>query len=291
MSAVHSPANPGYLSADSSRPPSNTDALVEKRVRNAPDVAALRALIIDDEAIARKVLREELEQFDEVQVVGEAEDGISALTSIHEMSPDLIFIDLQMPGMSGLDVIRRLPSAGHLPMVVIVTAFDQYAIQAFEAGAIDYLLKPIGQDRLAQAVERAIRLRGKPATVAERLAHIQEIAEPEKNRSVRKIVARSGEEYLLLGTDEVLAFEADGELVWIVTGKRRYLATQPLKVLQEKLRDTSFRRIHRKALVNIDHVRKMSALSSQRWLVTLTNGQEFIVSKRQARHVRQLLTW
>jgi len=245
---------------------------VEKRVGNTPDVAALRALIVDDEAIARKILREELEQFDDVQVVGEAEDGFSALTSIRDSSPDLIFIDLQMPGMGGLDVIRRLPSAGHLPMVVIVTAFDQYAIQAFEAGAIDYLLKPIGQDRLAQAVERATRLRGKPAALAEQLAHVQEIAEPEKARSVRKIVARAGEEYLLLGTDEVLAFLADGELVWIVTARKRYLATQPLKAIQKKLRDTSFRRIHGTALVNIDHIRKMSSLSSQRWLVTLSNG-------------------
>ncbi|HKD07880.1 MAG TPA: response regulator [Bryobacteraceae bacterium] len=254
-------------------------------------MAPLRALIVDDETIARTILSEELEQFDDVEVVGEAEDGISALASIRDLSPDLIFIDLQMPGMGGLDVIRRLPSAGRLPMVVIVTAFDQYAIQAFEAGAIDYLLKPIGQDRLAQAVERAIRMRGKPSAVAEQLAHVQEIADPEKARSVRKIVARAGEEYLLLGTDEVLGFEADGELVWILTAKKRYLATQPLKTIQEKLKDTSFRRIHRKALVNIEHVRKMSALSSQRWLVTLTNGHELIVSKRQARHVRQLLSW
>lgn len=296
MSAVHSSANyslpkPGLLPVDFGLPPSNAELFFEKRVRNTPNVARLRALIVDDEAIARKVLREDLEQFDEVEIVGEAEDGIPALQSVRDLSPDLIFIDLQMPGMGGLDVIRRLPSAGHLPMVVIVTAFDQYAIQAFEAGAIDYLLKPIGQDRLAQAAERASRLRGKPAVVAEQLAHVQEIADPEKSRTVRKIVARAGEEYLLLGTDEVLAFEADGELVWIVTAKKRYLATQPLKVIQEKLRNTSSRRIHRKALVNIDHVRKMSAMSSQRWLVTLTNGQEFIVSKRQARHVRQLLTW
>ena len=287
---VLSSANPGLLPPDSGLPRLNAELLAEKRVRNAPDVT-LRALIVDDEAIARKILREELEQFGEVTVIGEADDGMSALTSIRNLSPDLIFIDLQMPGMGGLEVIRRLPASGHLPMVVIVTAFDQYAVQAFEAGAVDYLLKPIGQDRLAQAIERALRLHGKPAMVAERLAHVQEVAVHEKTRSVRKIVARAGDEYLLLGTDEVLAFEADGELVWIVTAKKRYLATQPLKTIQEKLQDTSFRRIHRNALVNIDHVRKMSALSSQRWLVTLTNGQEFIVSKRQARHVRQLLSW
>ncbi len=108
---------------------------------------------------------------------------------------------------------------------------------------------------------------------------------------VRRIVAKSGDEYLLLNAEEVFAFEADGDLVWIITTKKRYLATQSLKVIQEKLRNTNFRRIHRNALVNIDHVRKMSSLSSQRWLLTLANGQEFVVSKRQAHTVRQLLSW
>ncbi len=104
-------------------------------------------------------------------------------------------------------------------------------------------------------------------------------------------MAKSGDEYLLLNANEVLAFEADGDLVWIITAKKRYLATQSLTAIQDKLRHTNFRRIHRKALVNIDHVRKMSTLSSQRWLLTLANDQEFIVSKRQAHSVRQLLSW
>jgi two-component system LytT family response regulator len=251
----------------------------------------LRTLIVDDEPIARQILREELEQFDEIEIAGEAPDGASALAAIRELSPDLIFLDLQMPGLSGFDVIRKFPSLRHIPMVVIVTAFDQYAIQAFEAGAIDYLLKPIGQDRLAQSIERALKLRSRPAAVAEQLANIQDIAETSPAKTVRRIVARSGDDYLLLNAQEVVAFEAEGDLVWIITAKKRYLATQSLKVIQEKLQNTSFRRIHRKALVNIDHVRKMSTLSSQRWLITMSNNQEFIVSKRQARNVRQLLSW
>ncbi|MDP9055471.1 MAG: response regulator [Acidobacteriota bacterium] len=251
----------------------------------------LRTLIVDDEPIARQILREELEQLDEVEIAGEAHDGTSALAAIRELSPDLIFLDLQMPGSGGFDVIRKLPSVRHIPMVVIVTAFDEYAIRAFEAGAIDYLLKPIGQDRLARSVERALKLRVRPAAAAEQLAGIQEIAETSPTKTVRKIVARSGDEYLLLNAEEVFAFEAEGDLVWIITAKKRYLATQSLKVIQEKLHNTSFRRIHRKGLVNIDHVRKMSTLSSQRWLITLSNNQEFIVSKRQARNVRQLLSW
>lgn len=251
----------------------------------------LRTLIVDDERIARQILREELEQIDAVEIAGEANDGVSAIEAIRELSPDLVFLDLQMPGLGGLDVIRKLPSSGCLPLVVIVTAFDHYAIRAFEAGAIDYLLKPIGQDRLLQAVERALKLRGRPAAVAEQLARIQDIAYPSPSKSMRRIVARSADDYLLLNAEEVLAFRAEGELVWIITAKKRYLATQSLKVIQDKLQNTSFSRIHRKALINLEHVRKMTTLSSQRWLVTLSNGQEFIVSKRNARSIHQLLTW
>jgi DNA-binding LytR/AlgR family response regulator len=252
---------------------------------------ALRTLIVDDEPIARQILREELEQFYEIEIAGEAQDGTSALAAIRDLAPDLVLLDLQMPGLGGFDVIRKLPSTGQMPVVVIVTAFDQFAIQAFEAGAIDYLLKPIGHDRLAQAVDRAVKLHNRPASSAAHLASIQEIAGAATAKPVRKIVARSGDEYLLLSAEDVFAFQADGDLVWIITAKKRYLATQSLKVIQEKLHNTSFRRIHRKALVNIDHVRKMSTLSSQRWLITLSNNQEFIVSKRQARNVRQLLSW
>ncbi len=179
----------------------------------------LRTLIVDDEPIARQVLREELEQLHEIEIAGEAADGTAALRAIRELVPDLIFLDLQMPGLSGFDVIRKLPSSGHIPMVVIVTAFNQHAIQAFEAGAIDYLLKPIGQDRLAQAVERAIRLHIRPGATAEQLAHMQEIAESPQARPARRIVARSGDEYLLLNAEEVFAFQAEGDLVWIITAK------------------------------------------------------------------------
>jgi two-component system, LytTR family, response regulator len=249
----------------------------------------LKTLIVDDEPVARKVLREELETLDDVVIVAEADNGASALDQITAHEPDLVLLDLQMPAMGGLDVVRRLRTSSRIPVIVIVTAYDQFAVQAFEAGAVDYLLKPVSQERLAEAVERAKRLNSLEA--AERVARINEVAEPILAQRVRKIIGRAGEEYFLLGADEVYAFQAEGDLVWIWTAKGKYLATQTLKTLQERLRHTSFRRIHRGALVNIDHVRKMSTLSSQRWLITLSNNLEFIVSKRQARSVRQLLNW
>lgn len=154
-------------------------------------------------------------------------------------------------------------------------------------GAIDYLLKPVSHERLAHVVERASRLTRRDAH--ESLAQLQELADrPGEGRRNRRIVGRIGEEYFLLATDEIYAFQADGTLVWIITAKGKYQANQTLKALADQFKDSGFRRIHRNAVVNIDHVRKMSALSSQRWLITLQNEQELIASKRQARGVRQL---
>ncbi|MFZ0745276.1 MAG: LytTR family DNA-binding domain-containing protein, partial [Terracidiphilus sp.] len=237
--------------------------------------------------IARRVLREELDSLHDVEIIGEADNGASALEKISADQPDLVLLDLQMPEMGGLEVVRNLKRGTHMPVIVIVTAYDKYALQAFEAGAIDYLLKPVGADRLAEAVERARRLTEREA--AERLAQIQEVADQPKSTQARRIVGRVGEEYFLLSANEIYAFQADGEIVWIMTANKKYLATQTLKVLDQRLRNTSFRRIHRSVLVNVDHVRKMSGLSSQRWLITLSNDQEFIASKRQAGSIRQLL--
>lgn len=249
----------------------------------------LKTLIVDDEPIARKVLREELESIEGIEIVGEADDGAMALQKIAAQQPDLVLLDLQMPAMGGLEVVRHLKHGAHMPVIVIVTAYDKYALEAFEAGAIDYLLKPVGQERLCEAIERARHVTGKEAI--ERIAQLQEISDPPSGPRTRRIVGKVGEEYFLLTADEIYAFQADGDLVWIFTVKRKYLATQTLKVLEQRLATSSFQRIHRNALVNVDHVRKMSALSSQRWLITLSNGQEFIASKRQARSVRQLLNW
>jgi DNA-binding LytR/AlgR family response regulator len=225
--------------------------------------------------------------------VGEAEDGEIALGLIQTLRPDLVLLDLQMPVLGGFEMLSRL-QGGNLPVIIIVTAYDQHAIRAFEAGAIDYLLKPVSEIRLGQALERAQRLARNRLQAAESVAQLQDIA-PGPNLAggprLRKIIGRLNDEYFLLNPNEVLAFQADGDLTWIVTIKQRYLATQNLKALEDRLPNTLFRRIHRNALVNINQVRKMSMLSSQRWLVTLSNGQEFIVSKRLAKNVRDVLAW
>ncbi len=255
----------------------------------------LRVLVVDDEPVARKLLREELELFPDVSVVGEAENGRQALEKIGELRPTLVFLDLQMPVMGGFEVIASL-KGGPIPAIIIVTAFDRHAIEAFEAGAIDYLLKPVGETRLQKAIERARSLQGKDLQIAESVLRLSDtVASAQPGLSFqgagRKIVGKLGEEYFLLDQNEVLAFHAEGETVVIITARHRYVATQSLRALEERLRNSPFQRVHRNSIVNVNHVRKMSAMSSQRWLLTLSNSQELIVSKRLAHSVRQMLNW
>jgi two-component system, LytTR family, response regulator len=253
------------------------------------DLRVISALIVDDEPVARRVLREALELFPGVQVAGEASEGKEALQKIAKLQPDMVFLDLQMPVMSGFEVVRNL-TGPNLPVIVIVTAFDQHAIEAFEAGAIDYLLKPVSDSRLRTAVERAQSLLGRPDEIAAKMNRIAS-AQPAGAQRSKKVVGRNGEEYFLLNFDEVLAFQAERELVWIVTAKQRLLATQSLRTIEERMADPQFQRVHRNAIVNVTHIRKMSALSSQRWLVTLTNSLQIVVSKRQAHNIRTILRW
>jgi len=250
----------------------------------------MKTLIVDDEPIARRVLREELELFPGIQVIGEAENGRDALKQIAKLKPDLVFLDLQMPVMGGFEVVRNL-EGGSLPVIVIVTAFDQHAMQAFEAGAIDYLLKPVSHARLKKAVERAKKLKAKPVDVAENIAKIASASQHGPASRGRRIVGRTGSEYHLLDPNDVLAFQADGELVWIITAKHRFLAAQSLRAIETRLESSQFQRVHRNAMVNVNHVRKISPLTSRRWLLTLTNQQQLIVSKRQAHNIRTILQW
>ncbi len=252
------------------------------------DAGLIKTLIVDDEPVARSLLREELELLPEIAIIGEAANGREALQKIGKLKPDLVFLDLQMPVMSGFEVVHGLGGSS-LPVIVIVTAFDQHAIQAFDAGAIDYLLKPVSEARLHKAVERAKSLLSRPIEIADRVARIASVSTPSNPVKSRKVVGRSGADYILIDADEVLAFQAERELVWIITFKQRLLATQSLRTLEKRLGEPQFQRVHRNAIVNVNHVRKMSALSSQRWLITLSNSLQLVVSKRQAHKIRQLL--
>ena len=239
----------------------------------------LRTLVVEDEPVSRRVLLEDLAEMDDISVVGEAENGQQALQQIEELRPDLVLLDIQMPLMDGFQMLRQL--RGPLPSIIFVTAYSEHALNAFEVGAVDYLLKPVSPDRLQTAVERAQAAQGNRQEAVERVAQTLGAATAGELRGLVKIVARKGEDYYLLDPAEVFAFQADREIVWIRTHNKSYMATQTLQAIDERFSGTRFQRIHRSVLVNLDKVRRISPLSSQRWLLTLTNGLEYTVSKRQ----------
>jgi two-component system, LytTR family, response regulator len=234
----------------------------------------MRALIADDEPIAREVLREHLEEISDIDIVGEAASGPEAVAQIIQLAPDLVFLDLEMPELDGFSVLRSL-NPENAPLVIIVTAYNQRALDAFNAGVVDYLLKPIHEARLTAAL-RKVRT---------------QLAGRKKVTHTRRIVGKSGSDLHLLAPSDVVAFEAQGEIVYIITAGRRYESTHSLKALEEKLEYPPFRRIHRKTIINTDHIRKISPLSSKRWLLVLSNGMEAIVSKRLAGAIRDETKW
>ncbi|MBL8294665.1 MAG: response regulator transcription factor [Bryobacterales bacterium] len=235
----------------------------------------MRALIADDEPIARQVLREQLEEIGGVSVVGEAATGLEAVELIDRLHPDLVLLDLQMPGLDGFSVARRLKKDRH-PAIIFVTAYDRHALEAFDIGALDYLLKPVRRERLEAALQR-VRLQAPPP--------------PKPVEPLRRIVGRLRTDLHMLDPNEVVAFQADGETVYILATSGRYVANYTLKALEERLPTPQFRRVHRKTIINTNHIRKISPLSSKRWLLTMSNGLEVIVSKRMAGAIREEAQW
>jgi two-component system, LytTR family, response regulator len=235
----------------------------------------MRVLIADDEPIARQILREHVESIPSLEIAGEASTGEEALARILEFRPDVVLLDLQMPELGGLGVVRSL-RGDRRPVIIFVTAHEQHALEAFDVGAIDYLLKPVRRERLEKAILKAQRqLKTAPAEVD----------------APRKIVGRRGSDLYLLDASEIVAFEAEGELVHIITTSQRYLSDHSLKVLQEKLDAACFRRIHRRTIINANHIRRISPLSSKRWLLKMSNGFEAVVSKRLAKSIREQDRW
>lgn len=232
----------------------------------------MRVLIADDEPIARQILREHINSLPSLEVAGEASTGAETLASIFELRPDIVLLDLQMPELGGLGVVRSLRGAGS-PAVIFVTAYEKHALEAFDVGAVDYLLKPVRRERLEKAIAKAAR-------------HLH-AATPASAETLKKIVGRRGRDLYLLDPSEIIAFQAEGDLVHIVTQGERYLSDYSLKELLEKLDPRSFRRIHRATIINVDHIRRVSPLSSKRWLLRMSNGYEAVVSKRLGKSIRE----
>jgi two-component system, LytTR family, response regulator len=239
----------------------------------------MTALIVDDEPVARAGLRAMLTAFDWLRVVGEAADGPAAVKAINEMKPELVFMDVQMPGLLGTDVVRRIE---HRPFVIFTTAYSQHAVAAFELSAVDYLLKPFGAARLAAAMERVRSAIGEPAAdgVFDRLSGAL------AGGPISRLFVRVGGALVPIAVPAISRFEAAGDYVTAYAGNRQHVLHLSLNRLEERLDAKMFLRVHRAHIVNLEHVRAFRRDARGNLEAELTDGARVPVSRSRAQALR-----
>jgi two-component system LytT family response regulator/two-component system response regulator LytT len=256
----------------------------------------LRALVVDDEQLAREELCFLLGQLGSVEVVAQASNGIEALRVIEEQGPDLVLLDVQMPGLTGFEVARRIVRAGIDTQLVFVTAYDQHAIEAFEVNAVDYLLKPVEAGRLATAVDRVRRriLSDRPANKGQSADEIERLLQLLAERQERReqLAVKVADRFLLVQTDEVVHASVEDDVITVVTnslsGTSNY---RTLDELQARLDPAVFWRVHRSHLVNINKIKEIVPWFSRNYILKMRDGKgtEIPVSRSQTKRLREYL--
>jgi len=246
----------------------------------------MRSLIIDDEEPARARLGRMLAVHADIVLAGEARDGLEAISQIEVLQPELIFLDIQMPGLTGFEVLQSLPPDVPVPLVIFVTGFDQYALAAFEANALAYLMKPVEADRLAQALDRARKLTG-AAGEAEREQLLRVVREAPK--PLQQIVCRKRDRLVLTPPDQILWFQMEDGVVKAHTAADTFTVNYQLGELEAGLPPAAFFRARREVLVNLTRIREIHPYFKSGFLLVMadTAATEIVVSERQARSLRQ----
>ena len=249
---------------------------------------SIRTLIIDDEPLARERIRTLLQGEQDFEVVAECGDGPAALAAIRKQAPDLVFLDVQMPGMGGFEVLQALGKE-KLPLVIFVTAYDQHALKAFEIHALDYLLKPFKPARFKQTVQRAREMLAnqQAGAATKNLLQLLGAAKPEREHLTR-LAVRVGERVLFVKTEHIDYIESAGNYVVVHAGKENHVVRDTLTALEEKLDAKQFLRISRSTLVNLDQVKELQPLFNGEHAVVLQNGKQLTMT-RGIREVQEAL--
>ena len=253
----------------------------------------IKIIIADDERPARLFLRSILQNFEDAEVVGEAENGAEAIELIKQLKPDLALLDLQMPEITGLEVVKLLRK-DQMPLVAFVTAYDEFAIQAFEVNAVDYLLKPVEEARLRETFNRVHeRLEQKDSREAETQKvrnAVRVYEETTREKFLQRIPVKKRDDILLISVDEVASIVADGELLHITTrNNETFVINFRLKDLESRFEPGKFIRLSRGALVNVEMIERINPMPGGTFLVTLINSQELSSSRLQSRVLRERL--
>jgi len=261
-------------------------------------VTPLRVIVVDDEQLAREELCYQLDRLVDVEMVAQAGNGLEALTAIDRHGPDLVFLDVQMPGLTGFEVARRLLDDDDPPAVVFVTAYDQHAIEAFEVNAVDYLLKPVEPGRLEQAVHRARRrlssdrAGAQPPRLNDQLEQIVKMMAVGRDSRRDQVALKVGERFLLVQANEIIYASLADDSINIVTGQVAGTSNyRTLDDLQARLDPAVFWRVHRSHLVNINKIKEIVPWFSRNYILRMKDAKatEIPVSRSQTKRLREYL--
>lgn len=239
-------------------------------------------LIVDDEKLARDLLREYLENFSGMEILGECEQGTDAVEKIDKLKPDLLFLDVQMPGMTGFDVLEEIE---HEPYVIFTTAYDQYAIKAFEKNAVDYLLKPLDEERFRAAVNRALKRKAMESTHIDDL--LLSMRGERKGPFEAHIFVQKSEKLFNLAVDDIVYLEASGDYTIITTKSDQFVSSSGIGKLEELLNPDIFIRVHRSTIVNVHYLKEIERHFNGGMVVKMQSGKSFPVSRTYAKLIRR----
>jgi two-component system LytT family response regulator len=240
-------------------------------------------IIIDDEKLARELLREYLSAFPDIEIIGECSKGSEAVEQIDKLKPDLIFLDVQMPGMTGFDVLDEIV---HIPYVIFTTAYDHYAIKAFEKNAVDYLLKPLDQERFKLAIERAQQRKKIESGNIEDLLSSMHTHAPRASYETHIFVQKS-EKLFNLPVEDIIYLEASGDYTIISAKSDQYVSSSGIGKLEEIMNPEIFLRVHRSTIINVNYLKEIERHFNGGMVVKMQNGKSFPVSRTYAKIIRR----
>jgi two-component system LytT family response regulator len=243
----------------------------------------MRALIVDDEPLARRGVRVRLRKCSDIEIAGECGDGLSAVEKILDLSPDLVFLDVQMPGMDGFEVLRSLPEK-NMPSVIFLTAYDQHALRAFEVHAVDYLLKPVDDRRFSAAVDRARKV-ARSSSKTEMAERILKMLGRESEEFVSRFVVRTGPRIQIVLAEDTEWIGAAGDYTELHVHGRSHLLRETMNSLERKLDPAKFLRIHRSRIVRTDCILELRGIDNREYLIALSDGSEHRSSRSYARRL------
>ena len=245
----------------------------------------MRTLIVDDEPPARDLIREYLEDLAPIEIIGECGTGREAIEAINEQAPDLVFLDVQMPGLDGFDVLERIET---LPDIVFSTAYDEYAIEAFDAGAVDYLLKPYSRARFRKAVERALDRHDRHGDdYTDRLGALLQVARSSEDDPLERLYVRHGDRIVPVDPDDIRWIEAAGDYARLHTDDKTYLSSTGIGALADRLDPKRFARVHRSHIIAFPAVDHLRSDGSGGYQAILDDGTKVRVSRSYAPDIRE----